>query len=159
MEPQVFDENEQGECLLSNDDGNNFNNEKNRLDNRTQWIRMGCAVIASLVLGYVLGHSQIKETDTTQFGLPGKRPWYTTKSVLTSRQVPAGSVLTTWEHNLTFTQRPSPESEAAWGSIIPIGRGFVHHAKVAPFISNIAVFHQLHCLVSYNRELGCPISH
>ena len=31
---------------------------------------------------------------------------------------------------------------------IAVGRGFVHHPQLAPFISNIAVFHQLHCLVS-----------
>ena len=28
------------------------------------------------------------------------------------------------------------------------GRGFIHHPQLAPFISNIAAFHQLHCLVS-----------
>ena len=28
-----------------------------------------------------------------------------------------------------------------------VGRGFVHQPSIAPFISNIAVFHQLHCLV------------
>lgn len=64
------------------------------------------------------------------------------------RTVPSGSLQTTWEHNLTFTQEPSPESEAAWASIIPSGRGFVHHAQLAPFISNIALYHELHCLVS-----------
>ncbi len=35
-----------------------------------------------------------------------------------------------------------------------VGRGFVHHPEVAPFISGIAVFHQLHCLV----RLHCPTS-
>ncbi|KAE8418450.1 hypothetical protein BDV36DRAFT_295094 [Aspergillus pseudocaelatus] len=84
--------------------------------------------------------------------------------------VPQGNVKTVWEHNLTFSQRPTPESEAAWSSIIPgkfkvipcyidkhgsliymgggkqVGRGFIHHPEIAPFISNIAVFHQLHCL-------------
>lgn len=86
--------------------------------------------------------------------------------------VPQGNVKTVWEHNLTFSQRPTPESEAAWSSIIPgifkvipcytdkrsslmytankVGRGFIHHPEMAPFISNIAVFHQLHCLVSFN---------
>ena len=28
-----------------------------------------------------------------------------------------------------------------------VGRGFVHQPNIAPFISNIAVFHQLLCLV------------
>ncbi|KAK7948429.1 uncharacterized protein PG986_009315 [Apiospora aurea] len=53
-----------------------------------------------------------------------------------------------------------PQSEAAWASIIPVGRGFVHHADVAPFISNIAVFHQLHCLhaiiIAYYKVLESP---
>ncbi len=60
---------------------------------------------------------------------------------------PPGPIHQVWEHNLTFSQKPTPESEAAWGSIIPVGRGFIHHDQLAPFISNIAVFHQLHCLV------------
>ncbi|KAE8314739.1 hypothetical protein BDV41DRAFT_575395 [Aspergillus transmontanensis] len=60
--------------------------------------------------------------------------------------LPQGNIKTIWEHNLTFSQRPTPESEAAWNSIIPVGRGFIHHPEIAPFISNIAVFHQLHCL-------------
>ncbi|KAJ5245944.1 hypothetical protein N7468_000927 [Penicillium chermesinum] len=38
-------------------------------------------------------------------------------------------------------------SEEAWNALMPIGRGFVHHPHLAPFISGIAVFHQLHCLV------------
>lgn len=33
--------------------------------------------------------------------------------------VPEGNIKTVWEHNLTFSQRPTPESEAAWNSIIP----------------------------------------
>ncbi|OKL61820.1 hypothetical protein UA08_03024 [Talaromyces atroroseus] len=60
--------------------------------------------------------------------------------------VPPGTVHQVWEHNLTFSQRPTPESEAAWDSLIPVGRGFVHHPQLAPFVANIAVFHQLHCL-------------
>ena len=60
---------------------------------------------------------------------------------------PPGFVHQVWQHNLTFSQKPTLESERAWSSIIPVGRGFIHHQEVAPFISNIAVFHQLHCLV------------
>lgn len=63
-------------------------------------------------------------------------------------QAPPGDFKTKWEHNLTFTQKPDAESEAVWSSIIPVGRGFIHHPQLAPFVSNIAVFHQLHCLVS-----------
>lgn len=59
---------------------------------------------------------------------------------------PPGNVEVVFEHDLLFSERPTPESEAAWNSIIPVGRGFVHHPEIAPFISNLAVFHQLHCL-------------
>jgi hypothetical protein len=62
---------------------------------------------------------------------------------------PAGEIVEVWEHNLTFSQAPTAESEAAWASVIPVGRGFIHHDEIAPFISNIAAFHQLHCLVSF----------
>ena len=61
--------------------------------------------------------------------------------------LPPGEVEQVWEHNLTFSSEPTPQSEAAWASIIPIGRGFIHQPELAPFVSSIAVFHQLHCLV------------
>ncbi|KNG85379.1 hypothetical protein ANOM_005961 [Aspergillus nomiae NRRL 13137] len=53
--------------------------------------------------------------------------------------LPQGTIKTAWEHNLTFSQRPRPSPKQ-------LGRGFIHHPELAPFISNIAVFHQLHCL-------------
>lgn len=62
---------------------------------------------------------------------------------------PPGTSHQIWQHNLTFSQAPTAESEEAWSSIIPVGRGFIHHEELAPFISNIAVFHQLHCLVRF----------
>ncbi|PQE29900.1 Tat pathway signal sequence protein [Rutstroemia sp. NJR-2017a WRK4] len=34
--------------------------------------------------------------------------------------------------------KPTPQSEAAWASLIPVGRGFVHHPKVAPYKNSIA---------------------
>jgi hypothetical protein len=33
-----------------------------------------------------------------------------------------------------------------------VGRGFVHHEEVAPFISGVATFHQIHCLVSPHQK-------
>ncbi|KAI0867572.1 hypothetical protein GGS24DRAFT_515175 [Hypoxylon argillaceum] len=131
MDSHSLDENEQGESLLPK-----------IVDKRTiisgtswskllcQWIGIACTVAISLGIGYLLGLGRLRERDTVHYGLP----------------LPAGSLHTSWQHNLTFTQIPSPSSEAAWNSIIPIGRGFVHHSQLAPFISNIAVFHQLHCL-------------
>ncbi|KAF1969963.1 hypothetical protein BU23DRAFT_475151, partial [Bimuria novae-zelandiae CBS 107.79] len=73
---------------------------------------------------------------------------------------PPGDIVKQFHHNLTFTQKPSPESEAAWSSIIPVGRGFITHPQLAPFISNIALYHQLHCLhavvVAYYDALASP---
>jgi len=59
---------------------------------------------------------------------------------------PAGDLLETWTYNRTFSQAPNEEAEFAWRSIFPKGRGFVHHPTLAPNISGIAVFHELHCL-------------
>ncbi|KAK0621568.1 hypothetical protein B0T17DRAFT_617998 [Bombardia bombarda] len=106
---------------------------------------MACAVAASLALGYIFGHvNGVKDAIREPYGLPP----------------PTGPIQTAWEHNFTFSQRPTPESEAAWASIIPIGRGFIHHPQLAPFISNIAVFHELHCLhavvIAYWTALESP---
>ncbi|KAI1409258.1 hypothetical protein F5Y13DRAFT_193498 [Hypoxylon sp. FL1857] len=138
-------ENEQGEYLLLAAEKGPKSNEKTcEPSAQCQWITLACAVVASLILGYIIGLGRAKWTGGDHFGLPA----------------PSGSIYTTWQHNLTFTQSPSPGSEAAWSSIIPIGRGFVHHAQLAPFISNVAVFHQLHCLhaivVAYYDALMSP---
>ncbi|KAI0855709.1 hypothetical protein F4860DRAFT_495537 [Xylaria cubensis] len=125
------EENEQGEALLSTDmDKLTIISETSRAKLMCQWIALVFAVMISLMIGYLLGLSRSLETNTVNYGLP----------------LPPGSLHTRWQHNLTFTQMPSPSSETAWNSIIPTGRGFVHHSQLAPFISNIAVFHQLHCL-------------
>jgi hypothetical protein len=59
---------------------------------------------------------------------------------------PPGTVSQIWQHNFTFSQSPTPASEAAWDALVPIGRGFITNPQIAPFFSNIAVTHQLHCL-------------
>ncbi|KAI1465030.1 uncharacterized protein F4812DRAFT_128443 [Daldinia caldariorum] len=145
MGSRTSDDNEQGESLLPpNQEGHNLLSGPYRLSARYQWISTACAVVVSLIVGYILGLSHVKERSRAQYGLP----------------MPPGSIHITWEHNLTFTQKPSPASEAAWASIIPAGRGFVHHPQLAPFISNIATFHQLHCLhaivVAYYEALESP---
>ncbi|KAL4762190.1 uncharacterized protein BDW70DRAFT_33534 [Aspergillus foveolatus] len=70
---------------------------------------------------------------------------------------PPGTTETEFYLNLTFSQRPTPDGERAWADLVPIGRGFVHHPEIAPFIAGITVFHQLHCLhailVSYHSAL------
>lgn len=50
-------------------------------------------------------------------------------------------------YNVTFSQAPSPETDAAWSSLFPKGVGFVRHPVISLKLSGIAVFHELHCLV------------
>ena len=68
-------------------------------------------------------------------------------------------------YNLTYTKEPSPESDAAWDSMFPSkpwtlshaashsyfkaeGVGFVKHPELSPNLSGLAIFHELHCVVS-----------
>ncbi|TEY77425.1 hypothetical protein BOTCAL_0055g00330 [Botryotinia calthae] len=59
---------------------------------------------------------------------------------------PPGSMKETWYPNTTFSMKPTPESEAAWGSLLPVGRGFIYRPDIAPIVKSVSVFHQLHCL-------------
>lgn len=52
------------------------------------------------------------------------------------------------QFNKTFPQRPNNESDAAWSDLFPEKLGFVQHPKLAQNVAGIAVFHELHCLVS-----------
>ena len=52
--------------------------------------------------------------------------------------------------NGTFPQRANEKSDAAWASLFPKKLGFVQHPELAPNVAGIAVFHELHCLVSHN---------
>ncbi|MCJ1446042.1 MAG: hypothetical protein MMC23_006547 [Stictis urceolatum] len=61
---------------------------------------------------------------------------------------PDGTITEVWWENKTFAQSPNILSEQAWDELVPVGKGFIHHPELAPFISNLAVFHQLHCLHS-----------
>ena len=75
------------------------------------------------------------------------------------------------QHNASF-EAPPPDTggrEAVWDSLIPSkfrqstsatlsnmcidGLGYVKHPDLAPEISMISVFHQLHCLVSNRANL------
>jgi hypothetical protein len=55
------------------------------------------------------------------------------------------------QFNKTFPQRPNDESDSAWASLFPEKLGFVQHPELAPNVAGIAVFHELHCLVSDER--------
>ncbi|KAF2176822.1 hypothetical protein K469DRAFT_605627, partial [Zopfia rhizophila CBS 207.26] len=51
-----------------------------------------------------------------------------------------------FEYNRTFSEAPSPETDAAWTSIFPPHGGFFHDKNVAADGASLAVYHQLHCL-------------
>ena len=104
----------------------------------------------SIMFGFFLGHSNVNvvSSKSPYGGLLGtessiSHPIFPLTIVTAA---PDGNIIQVWAHNLTFSQAPTPESEAAWNSLIPVGRGFIHQPEIAPFISNIAVFHQMHCL-------------
>ncbi|KAJ6036382.1 hypothetical protein N7540_000661 [Penicillium herquei] len=61
---------------------------------------------------------------------------------------PEGDVKVLMEYNSTFSIHPSPETEAAWESLFPKGKGFVRHETIAPETSGLAVYHALHCVKS-----------
>lgn len=52
-----------------------------------------------------------------------------------------------WQQNDTFAQEPSAITEKAWADLIPKGRGFVKHPKLAKELKSVSVFHEIHCLV------------
>ncbi|KAA8570731.1 hypothetical protein EYC84_000126 [Monilinia fructicola] len=75
-------------------------------------------------LGFFLGHNSVTSV--------ASKPTYG------GLLPPDGNITQIWQHNLTFSQAPTAESEAAWDSYVPPGRGFIHQPDIAPFISNIA---------------------
>jgi hypothetical protein len=56
-----------------------------------------------------------------------------------------------WSENASFAAEPSVETQKTWDSIMPQGRGFIKHPKLAKDgeVKAIAVFHQIHCLVCF----------
>jgi hypothetical protein len=53
--------------------------------------------------------------------------------------------------NVTFAGPPSEDAALrAWKDLFPKYGGFFRHPLIAPTRSDLAVFHQLHCIVSYN---------
>lgn len=65
----------------------------------------------------------------------------------------------TFEHNETFSKAPSTLTNKAWEAIFPDGHGFMKHPELAPQLSVLAVYHQLHCLVSFLERLLSSHSH
>lgn len=64
----------------------------------------------------------------------------------------------TFEYDRIYAEVPTNESNAAWKEIFPARGGFFQHPQLAPGGSGLAVFHQLHCLVSIHLSFftsGC----
>ncbi|KAG9185804.1 hypothetical protein G6011_07135 [Alternaria panax] len=53
-----------------------------------------------------------------------------------------------WSVNASFAAEPSIETQKTWESIMPQGRGFIRHPKLAKDgeVKAVAVFHEIHCL-------------
>jgi len=100
---------------------------------------------ATPFINFFLGISALTITLFIGF-LLGRLPSSSQIASLDSLLPPAGNQLETWIYNRTFSSAPTNETELAWREIFPKGRGFIHHPTLAPNISGIAVFHELHCL-------------
>ncbi|KAE9961949.1 hypothetical protein BLS_007965 [Venturia inaequalis] len=69
----------------------------------------------------------------------------------------------TFEENKLYSERPNPETDAAWDALLPDGRGFVFIDNWKDYdlppgeetewgmIYSVAVFHQMHCLGQLRR--------
>ena len=60
---------------------------------------------------------------------------------------PPGDLSYPMIYNITYTQN-SPSSNSLWDAMFPRGVGFVKHPSISPDLSGLAVFHELHCVVS-----------
>ncbi|KAF7867203.1 hypothetical protein EAF04_005286 [Stromatinia cepivora] len=103
-------------------------NRNPRVGNKRKILVISLTVLIAVLVGFFLGRISLR--------------------VQNARDLlePAGDHDETWVYNRTFSGPPSNETELAWRSIFPKGRGFIHHPSLAPNISGIAVFHELHCL-------------
>ncbi|RAL65747.1 hypothetical protein DID88_005413 [Monilinia fructigena] len=127
--PRTTDSNEDYD--IESDNSVKFRSPIPEYDWKRSCIQILPTFFLASALGFFLGHNSVTSL--------ASKPTYG------GLLPPDENVTQIWEHNLTFSQAPTAESEAAWDSYVPPGRGFIHQPDIAPFISNIAVFHQLHC--------------
>jgi hypothetical protein len=117
-----------------------------RLRNIVQGSVIALGVLGTLGLGYSFGlrHSDVPTATTIRRA----HTFYGYTLITHTYTVPAGDLHHYMHFNKTFPQRPNEESNAAWASLFPETLGFVQHPELAPNVAGIAVFHELHCLVS-----------
>jgi hypothetical protein len=103
---------------------------------RSRWLLYSLAVVLSWLvvgsIGFLLGNSKSR---TVAYGIG------------IDETINVSSLSWTFEHNETFSQAPSALTNRAWEAIFPDGHGFMKHPELAPQLSVLAVYHQLHCLV------------
>ncbi|ESZ93632.1 hypothetical protein SBOR_5981 [Sclerotinia borealis F-4128] len=79
--------------------------------------------------------------------------------IITRETIPPGSTKETWYPNTTFSMKPTPESEEAWGSLMPVGRGFIYRPEIAPIVKSVShglrtSYYDLHYQIA--RAAGAP---
>ena len=59
---------------------------------------------------------------------------------------PSGDTPQVWYENHTFVGSPTADTQKAWEELVPKGKGFVYHPKIASPPKAVAAYHQIHCL-------------
>ena len=102
-----------------------------------------CIIIVGLAFVILLGGSNPKQHSA----IPG---WFTQrfKQLHLIKISIVALVSTIFRYNRDFSYPPSNNTNAAWDSLFPKNGGFFSHPPEVQERSTLAVFHQLHCLVS-----------
>ncbi|QSZ29866.1 hypothetical protein DSL72_004384 [Monilinia vaccinii-corymbosi] len=108
------------------------------------WVQIVVLVVVSvLFLGIGVGAGRVHSRMERRLGL----------------LVPPGSTKETWYPNTTFSMKPTPESEDAWDSLMPVGRGFIYRPEIAPIVKSVShglrtAYYDLHYQLA--RAAGAP---
>ncbi|KAM0795546.1 hypothetical protein BDR22DRAFT_894084 [Usnea florida] len=111
---------------------------------RSHWFQLVLTTVLLLLAGaagFFIALS-LPQSRLASFSLPDTVP-----------RVYTGWSKETFRFNESFAA-PPPQGggqEVVWDSLIPNGLGYVKHPSLAPNLSVISVFHQLHCLYTLRR--------
>lgn len=88
------------------------------------WVGVGLLAIIALLVSYWAGIQMSRPVPCSKesYGLPGTMKYTHLLSLLLSSSfvaAPPGTIYQVWEHQPIFSQDLTPDSEAAWNSIIP----------------------------------------